>query len=115
MRVEPRLTVNSADAALTAAEAGLGVTKALSSKVMASVLAGRLVPLLLAFTPEKLPVSAIYPARRIASTNLGAFIKSAREYFKSHPLIPIEDWEIPGAKDGGSNEEVIQQARSGSA
>nr|WP_294523374.1 LysR substrate-binding domain-containing protein [uncultured Rhodopila sp.] len=87
MRVEPRLTVNSADAALAAAEAGLGVTKALSSKVMASVLAGRLVPLLLAFTPEKLPVGAIYPACPIALTNLGAFIKSAREYFNLNPAV----------------------------
>ena len=78
----------------------------------AGVLAGRLVPLLLAFSPEKLPVSAIYPARRIASTNLGAFIKNAREYFKSDPLIPIEDWEIPGAKDGGSDEEAIPRVPS---
>ena len=112
VRVEPRLTVNNADAALAAAEAGLGITRALSYQVMVSVLAGRLVPLLLALTPEKLPVNAIYPARRIASSNLGAFIKNAREYFKSHPLIPIEDWKIPDAKDGGSGEEAIQQVTS---
>jgi DNA-binding transcriptional LysR family regulator len=97
VRVEPRLTVNSADVALAAAEAGLGITRALSYQLRASVLAGRLVPLLLPFTPEKLPVSAIYPARRIASTNLGAFIRNVREYFKDDPLIPIEEWEIPGA------------------
>ncbi len=48
---------------------------------------------------EKLPVSAIYPARRIASTNLGAFIKSAWEYFKDDPLVPIEKWEIPASSD----------------
>jgi len=99
VRVEPRLTVNSADAAIAAAEAGLGISRTLSYQVMASVLAGRLVPLLVSFTAEKLPVSAIYPARRIASTNLGAFIKSAREYFKDDPLVPIEEWEIPPSSD----------------
>ena len=71
----------------------------MSYQVMASVLAGRLVPLLVGFTTEKLPVSAIYPARRIASTNFGAFIKSAREYFREDPLVPIEDWEIPASSD----------------
>jgi DNA-binding transcriptional LysR family regulator len=106
VRVAPRLTVNSADAAIAAAEAGLGISRTLSYQVMASVLAGRLIPLLLAFTPEKLPVSAIYPARRIASTNLGAFIKNAREYFKDDPFVPIEEWEIPASGDGDSNREA---------
>ncbi len=71
---------------------------------MARVLAGRLVPLLVRFTAEELPVSAIYPARRIASTNLGAFIKNAWEYFKDDPLVPIEEWQIPASGDGGSDE-----------
>jgi DNA-binding transcriptional LysR family regulator len=99
IRVEPRLTVNSADAAIAAAEAGLGISRTLSYQVMASVLAGRLVPLLVSFTAEQFPVSAIYPARRIASTNLGAFIKSAREYFRDDPLVPIEKWEIQPSSD----------------
>jgi hypothetical protein len=66
---------------------------------MDSVLARRLVPLQVSFTAEKLLVSAIRPARRIASTNLGAFIKNAREYFKDDPLVPIEAWEIPANSD----------------
>ena len=82
---------------------------------MASVLSGRLVPLLLAFTAEKLPVSAIYPARRIASANLGAFIKNAREYFKSNPLSPIEEWEIPAMEDRPSRSESVQQATFGTS
>ena len=93
------MTVNSAAAAIATAEAGLGISRTLSYQVMASVLAGRLVPLLVSFTAEKLPVSAIHPARHIASTNLGAFIKSAREYFRDDPLVPIEEWEIPPSSD----------------
>ena len=97
VRVEPRLTVNSADAAIAAAEAGLGISRTLSYQVMASVLAGRLIPLLAGFTPETLPVSAIYPARRIASTNLGAFIRMCRDYFAAEPLIPVDEWVIPAS------------------
>jgi DNA-binding transcriptional LysR family regulator len=115
VRVEPRLTVNSADAAIAAAEVGLGITRALSYQVMASVLAGRLVPLLTAFTADQLPVSAIYPARRIASTNLGAFIKNAREYFKSDPLVPIEAWDIPAMEDRPARSESVQQSTSRSS
>ncbi len=102
VRVEPRLTVNSADAAIAAAEAGLGICRTLSYQVMASVLAGRLVPLLVGFTAEPLPVSAIYPARRIASTNLSVFIDSCREYFIAEPLIPIADWVIEASADARS-------------
>jgi hypothetical protein len=58
-----------------------------------------LVPLLVSFSAEKLTDSAIYPARRIASNDLGAFIKSAREHFKDDPLVPIEEWEIPTSSD----------------
>ena len=97
VRVKPRLTVNSADAAIAAAEAGLGLSRTLSYQVMERVLAGRLVPLLVGFTAEQLPVSAIYPARRIASTNLDTFIQSARQSFRDHPLVPIEEWQIPAS------------------
>jgi DNA-binding transcriptional LysR family regulator len=107
VRVEPRLTVNNADAAIAAAEAGLGISRTLSYQVMASVLAGRLIPLLVGFIPEKLPVSAIYPARRIASTNLSAFIKSCREHFIAEPLIPIEEWVIPASSRISSKEKNI--------
>ena len=108
VRVEPRLTVNSADAAIAAAEAGLGISRTLSYQVMASVFAGRLVPLLVGFTAEKLPVSAIYPARRMASANLGAFIGSARHYFRDNPLVPIEEWEIPASGEGSPDRKAAR-------
>lgn len=88
-RVEPRLAVNSADAAIAAAEAGVGITRALSYQVEAAVLAGRLAPILQDFSPPPSPVSAIYPAPRVASPNVTAFIKAARQYFKANPVAPI--------------------------
>lgn len=94
VRVEPRLAVNSADAAIAAAEAGVGITRALSYQVRTSVTAGRLLPVLQVFAPSALPVSIIYPARRIASANIAAFVKAARDHFKADPLVPVEEWRL---------------------
>ena len=58
------------------------------------MVAGRLVPILQVFAPSASPVSAIYPAARIASVNVSAFIKTARDYFKTHPLVPVEEWRL---------------------
>ena len=92
VRIEPRLAVNSADAAIAAAEAGIGITRALSYQVQASVLAGRLVPILQQFAPAQAPVSVVYPARRIASANVAAFVKAARNHFMANPIVPLEEW-----------------------
>jgi DNA-binding transcriptional LysR family regulator len=92
MRLEPRLIVNSVDASIAAAEAGIGITRVLSYQVKASVVAGRLKPILQQFAPPPMPVNVIYQARRIASANIGVFIKTARAYFKVHPLVPVEEW-----------------------
>jgi DNA-binding transcriptional LysR family regulator len=95
VRVEPRLAVNGADAAIAAAEAGVGITRTLSYQVRASVSAGRLVPILQDFAPPPSPVNAVYPARRIASANVAAFVKAAREHFRANPLVPVEEWGSP--------------------
>jgi DNA-binding transcriptional LysR family regulator len=95
--LEPRLIVNSIDASIAAAEAGIGITRALSYQVQASVVAGRLTPILQQFAPPPMPINAIYPARRIASANIAVFIKTARAYFRAHPLVPVEEWR-PRAK-----------------
>ena len=86
----PRLAVNNADAALAAAEAGIGITRALSYQVRPAVTAGRLVPILQAFAPPASPISAVYPARRIMSANVTAFMASAREYFRANAVLPME-------------------------
>lgn len=94
VRLDPRLVVNSADAAIAAAEAGQGITRALSYQVQAAVEAGRLVPLLLDHAPPAVPVSAVYPARRIPSANVAAFVRAARDHFKARPLTPVEGWPV---------------------
>jgi DNA-binding transcriptional LysR family regulator len=91
VRMEPRLAVNSADTAVAAAEAGVGITRTLSYQARSAVLAGRLVTILQKFAPAASPVSAVYPARRIESGNVAVFVKTARDYFKSHPLAPVAE------------------------
>ncbi len=86
VRIEPRIAVNSADAAIAAAEQGVGITRAFSYQIQSKVAAGRLVPLLRGFEAPPLPVSAVHQARRIGSANLEAFKAAARTYFKGRDL-----------------------------
>jgi DNA-binding transcriptional LysR family regulator len=90
VRVEPRLIVNGADAAIAAAEAGIGITRTLSYQVWDSVHAGRLTLVLHEFAPPPLPVSVAYQARRIASANVAAFVKAMREHCRAHPLVQFD-------------------------
>lgn len=86
LRIHPRLAVNSADAALAAAQRGLGIVRTLSYQAAEALAAGRLVRVLADHTPPPLPVSAIYPDRRIPSANVAAFMAAARGYFRTHPV-----------------------------
>ena len=94
VRVEPRLIVNSADAAIAAAEAGIGIARTLSYQVRESVLGGRLIPVLQKFAPPALPISAIHSPHRVASANVAAFVKAARDHFRGSPVVPVTEWRI---------------------
>jgi DNA-binding transcriptional LysR family regulator len=94
LRIEPRLSINSIDAALAAAEAGLGIARVLSYQVETAVRETRLALVLQAFATAPTPVSAVYPARRIGSANVAAFTKAAREHFRRNPLAPVEAWGV---------------------
>ena len=81
VRVRPRLSVTTAEAAIAAAEAGLGIARTLAYQVDDALCAGRLVPLLGAFAPPELPVTALYQASRGTAANVAAFLAEARGYF----------------------------------
>lgn len=86
VRIEPRLTVNSADAALAAAAAGVGITRALSYQAAELLGCGSLTRILGSFEPAPVPISAVYPAYRIPPASVAAFVRTAREYFRDHPV-----------------------------
>jgi DNA-binding transcriptional LysR family regulator len=69
-----RLSVSAADAAISAAEADLGVTRILCYQAAPSIAANRLQLILRNFEPEPIPVSLVYPAGRRVPQKLKAFI-----------------------------------------
>jgi DNA-binding transcriptional LysR family regulator len=86
VRVRPRLSVNAADAAISAAEAGFGITRVLSYQVSAAVADGRLQRILDGEGPTPVPVTLLFQAGRGASPNVRSFIDRAKEYFRSQTL-----------------------------
>jgi len=87
IRVAPRLSVNTADAAIAAAEAGLGITRTLSYQVQVPLAAKRLRLVLEGFAPPAVPINLIHPAARLGSANVAAFIAAARAHFRANPVM----------------------------
>ena len=81
IRVEPRLTVNAADAAISAAVDGLGIAHVLSYQALDAISSGQLVTLLDDFAPPAIPVHLVYQANRRTSVNVRAFNDAARLHF----------------------------------
>ena len=81
IRIEPRLSVNTADAAIAAAVGDMGITRVLSYQALDAIGSGQLVTILDSLAPPPVPVHLVYQANRRASVNVRAFIESAREYF----------------------------------
>ena len=71
----PVLVTNSADAAIAHAERGGGVAMALSYQVAEAVRAGRLRIVLSRCEPPPLPIQLVYPAARLMSASLRAFLE----------------------------------------
>lgn len=61
--IRPRLTVSTAEAAVDAAIAGLGVTRVLSYQIEAALRAGELILILDAFEPAPIPVSFVHASQ----------------------------------------------------
>lgn len=75
----PKLETNDALAAIAAAEAGEGITVALSYMVAAQIKSGRLATLLDAYAPAPapVPVQLVYPESRLVAPKLRAFVDYA--------------------------------------
>jgi DNA-binding transcriptional LysR family regulator len=87
IRIEPRLIVNTADAAIAAAAANAGIARVLSYQTFATIAAGHVVTLLDEYAPPPLPVHLVYQANRRASVNVRAFIEAAKIYFADLDLV----------------------------
>lgn len=77
VKIRSRLVVSTAEAALEAATAGLGVTRVLSYQLEPAEAAGTLVRVLEQFQPRALPVHLVHPDQPLTSHKLRAFIDFA--------------------------------------
>ena len=75
--VSPRLVVNSADAAIDAATAGLGVVRVLSYQAESCLADGSLRLILEDFEPEAIPVNLIHREDRLPQAKVQSFIAFA--------------------------------------
>ncbi|WP_274425530.1 LysR substrate-binding domain-containing protein [Chelativorans sp. YIM 93263] len=77
-RIDPVLEVNTADAAIEAVRAGMGIGRFLSYQVHDDVEAGRLIVVLPDYDPVPVPVSLVFPSSRRNSSAVRAFIEAAK-------------------------------------
>ncbi|MDF2097514.1 LysR family transcriptional regulator [Aquibaculum arenosum] len=77
VRVRCRLTLNSAGAAIDAAERGMGIVRPLSYQVERQMAAGTLVSLLDEYEPKSIPVHLVFQPRPFHGGALRAFIDHA--------------------------------------
>ncbi len=77
VRVRCRLTLNSAGAAIDAAERGLGIVRPLSYQVERQIAQGSLVTLLDAYEPKSIPVHLVFQPRPFQGGALRAFVDHA--------------------------------------
>ena len=86
VQVKPRLVVNGADAAIAAAEAGLGLTRVLSYQVRGQIAADRLRTVLDHAAPPVAPVSLLFQASRAGSPNVRSFVDEAAAHLRDADL-----------------------------
>jgi DNA-binding transcriptional LysR family regulator len=81
----PRLTTNSADAAIQYAEQGGGLTRVLAYQAADAIKSGRLKIVLAKFEQPPLPIHIVYPTSRLLSAKVRTFIDLVTE---------ISDWHF---------------------
>lgn len=81
--VRSRLTVNTAEAAVDAAAAGVGITRILSYQATDAVRAGKLALALRKFEPPPMPVSLVHADQAILPLKLRAFVDFAAPRLKA--------------------------------
>ena len=88
VRLRPRLTVSSNDAAIEAALAGLGVTRLLSYQVAAYLATGRLCTVLDAYQPAPLPIHILHlQAGKYGAVKVRAFIDLIVARLRADPAL----------------------------
>jgi len=82
VRIRSRLAVNSAETAIDAAIAGLGLTRVLSYQIAAAQRSGLLVSVLESYEPTAVPISLVFDGHGALPLKLRAFLDFAAQQLK---------------------------------
>ncbi|WP_028104731.1 LysR family transcriptional regulator [Pseudoduganella violaceinigra] len=85
VRMKPRFTVTSNDAAIRAAVEGLGICRLLSYQMADELADGRLKILLPEFEEEPWPVHILHRESKYGSSNVRKFIDLLAQHLRTHP------------------------------
>lgn len=81
--IRPKFSVNTADAVIEAARAGLGIARVMSYQAAAAILAKQLVPILVGSTPPPNPVQLVHRGLRSQPLKQRAFLDFVTPRLKS--------------------------------
>jgi DNA-binding transcriptional LysR family regulator len=87
VRIQPRMVVNLAPAAISAAMQGVGVTQLLSYQAAPEVSAGDLAPILRDYEPDSTPVSLLHMERRGKSGKIRSFVEFVTETLRKNTYL----------------------------
>ncbi len=87
VKISPRLTVNTNDAAIEAAKAGLGITRLLSYQIAPYLASGALKIVLENYEPSPYPIHVVHREGYHASTKVRAFIDLIAERLRSNIVL----------------------------
>jgi DNA-binding transcriptional LysR family regulator len=87
IRVKPRLTVNTNDAAVEAAVQGFGITRLLSYQVAAYLASGQLKIVMPEFEPESMPIHVLHREGRYASAKIRSFVDLIAARIRDNPAL----------------------------
>jgi DNA-binding transcriptional LysR family regulator len=72
--IHPRFSVNTADAVVQAASAGLGIARILSYQAANAISLGRVTAILRDYAPDPIPVNLVHPPQRVLPLKRRAFL-----------------------------------------
>jgi DNA-binding transcriptional LysR family regulator len=87
IRVKPRLTVTSNDAAIAAAVGGIGITRLLSYQIAPQLAAGELQIILSEYELPRVPIHVIHREGRNASAKIRRFVDLMAERLRTDPSL----------------------------
>jgi DNA-binding transcriptional LysR family regulator len=112
VRMKPRLTVTSNDAAIAATVAGLGIARLLSYQVADELVSGRLQVVLADFEEAPWPVHILHREGKLGSAKVRRFIDMLAAHLRGHPALRAQAPGVPPREAQGAEERHHDQGHA---